>query len=35
MLTSLDGKISTGENDKRDFDKDLKKIKGIKEGLQQ
>lgn len=35
MLTSLDGKISTGLTDKLDFDKDFPKIKGVKEGLQQ
>lgn len=35
MLSSLDGKISTGSNDKLDFDKDLPKIKGAKEGLSQ
>jgi 2,5-diamino-6-(ribosylamino)-4(3H)-pyrimidinone 5'-phosphate reductase len=35
MLTSVDGKISTGSTDERDFDKDLKRIDGVKEGLQQ
>lgn len=35
MLSSVDGKISTGENDERDFDKDLKTISGLKEGLPQ
>ena len=35
MLSSIDGKISTGSTDKRDVDKDFPKIKGIKEGLQQ
>jgi len=35
MLSSVDGKISTGNTDKRDMDKDLPKIKGIKEGLKQ
>ena len=35
MLISVVGKISTGNTDKLDFDKDLPKIKGIKEGLQQ
>ncbi len=35
MLTSVDGKISTGSNDKLDVDKDFPKIKGIKEGLKQ
>ena len=35
LLTSLDGKISTSDIDSRDFDKDLRKIKGVKEGIQQ
>lgn len=35
MLVSVDGKISTGSSDERDFDKDLHKTDGIKEGLQQ
>lgn len=35
MLTSVDGKISTGDTDERDFDKDFLQIKGIKEGLSQ
>ncbi len=35
MLMSLDGKISTGDNDKLDVDKDFSKIKGVKEGLKQ
>jgi 2,5-diamino-6-(ribosylamino)-4(3H)-pyrimidinone 5'-phosphate reductase len=35
LLSSLDGKISTSNIDTRDNDKDLRKIKGIKEGLQQ
>lgn len=35
MLTSLDGKISTGDVDERDVDKDFPRIGGIKEGLQQ
>lgn len=35
MLMSLDGKISTGNNDGLDFDQDLSKIAGVKEGLQQ
>ena len=35
LLQSLDGKISTGIGDKMDFDKDLTKIKGLSEGLQQ
>ncbi len=33
MLSSLDGKISTGDTDKRDVDKDFPTIQGIKEGL--
>ncbi len=35
MLSSVDGKISTGDVDERDFDKDFSNIKGIKEGLKQ
>lgn len=35
LLESLDGKISTGDNDNRDVDKDFPLIKGIKEGLHQ
>ena len=35
MLTSLDGKITTGANDDLDVDKDFPKIVGIKEGLYQ
>jgi 2,5-diamino-6-(ribosylamino)-4(3H)-pyrimidinone 5'-phosphate reductase len=35
MIQSLDGKISTGDNDNLDVDKDFKRIVGIKEGLQQ
>jgi 2,5-diamino-6-(ribosylamino)-4(3H)-pyrimidinone 5'-phosphate reductase len=35
MLVSVDGKISTGSTDERDFDKDLPNIKGVAEGLQQ
>lgn len=35
MLLSLDGKISTGYSDERDFDKDLPNIPGIKEGVGQ
>jgi 2,5-diamino-6-(ribosylamino)-4(3H)-pyrimidinone 5'-phosphate reductase len=35
LLQSLDGKISTGDIDERDFDKDLAQIVGIKEGLHQ
>lgn len=35
MLTSLDGKISTGSGDDRDFDKDLPNIPGVSEGLSQ
>jgi len=35
MLMSVDGKISTGNIDDRDVDKDFPKIKGIKEGLKQ
>lgn len=35
MLISVDGKISTGKNDNLDFDKDLPRINGVKEGLNQ
>lgn len=35
MLESLDGKISTGNNDRLDVDKDYPKIDGVKEGLHQ
>ncbi len=35
MLTSVDGKISTGYTDILDIDKDFPRIRGIKEGLQQ
>ncbi|MDP7195710.1 MAG: dihydrofolate reductase family protein [SAR202 cluster bacterium] len=35
MLMSVDGKISTGDTNNLDVDKDFPKIKGIKEGLQQ
>ena len=35
MLMSVDGKISTGDNDSLDFDQNLPAIEGLKEGLQQ
>ncbi len=35
MLVSVDGKISTGDTDLLDVDKDFPKIAGLKEGLQQ
>lgn len=35
MLTSLDGKISTGSTDNLDMDEDLPKINGVSEGLHQ
>jgi 2,5-diamino-6-(ribosylamino)-4(3H)-pyrimidinone 5'-phosphate reductase len=35
LLSSLDGKISTGDTDAMDFDRDLTKVKGVKEGLHQ
>lgn len=35
MLESLDGKISTGNNDDLDVDKDFSRINGVKEGLDQ
>ncbi len=35
MLASIDGKISTGDTDAMDFDRDLKLIAGVREGLHQ
>ena len=35
LLMSIDGKISTGDNDMLDVDKDYKNIPGLQEGLQQ
>lgn len=35
LLTSVDGKISTGSTDNMDVDKDFPKIDGVKEGLYQ
>ncbi len=35
MLESLDGKISTGDNDQLDVDRDFPNIDGVKEGLYQ
>ena len=35
MLISVDGKISTGDTDEMDVDKDFPKIDGVKEGLNQ
>jgi 2,5-diamino-6-(ribosylamino)-4(3H)-pyrimidinone 5'-phosphate reductase len=35
MLTSVDGKISTGDTDALDFDRDLPSIAGVREGLYQ
>ncbi len=35
MLSSLDGKISSGDTDELDVDQDWKKITGVKEGLSQ
>lgn len=35
MLSSLDGKISTGIGDERDFDKDLPKVGKLSKGLKQ
>jgi len=35
LIESLDGKITTGSINERDFDKDLKRISGVKEGLNQ
>lgn len=35
MIESVDGKISTGDVDELDVDKDFKRIAGVKEGLHQ
>jgi 2,5-diamino-6-(ribosylamino)-4(3H)-pyrimidinone 5'-phosphate reductase len=35
MLSSVDGKISTGDVDSRDIDSDFPRIKGVREGLRQ
>ena len=35
MITSLDGKISSGDTDLVDSDQDWPKVKGVKEGLYQ
>jgi 2,5-diamino-6-(ribosylamino)-4(3H)-pyrimidinone 5'-phosphate reductase len=35
MLMSVDGKISTGDNDDMDVDADFPNIAGVREGLQQ
>ncbi len=35
MISSLDGKISSGDSDALDVDRDWKKISGVKEGLPQ
>jgi 2,5-diamino-6-(ribosylamino)-4(3H)-pyrimidinone 5'-phosphate reductase len=35
LMESLDGKISTGDKDELDVDKDFRRIKGLKEGLEQ
>lgn len=35
LLTSVDGKISTGASDELDVDKDFPNIRGVKEGLHQ
>lgn len=35
LLTSVDGKITSGESDDLDSDKDWRRIKGVKEGLHQ
>lgn len=35
LIESLDGKISTGDTDEMDVDKDFRKIAGVKEGLDQ
>ncbi len=35
LLSSLDGKISTGDTDAMDVDVDFSKLKGVREGLHQ
>ncbi len=35
LITSVDGKISSGDSDQLDVDRDWKSISGVKEGLQQ
>lgn len=35
LLMSVDGKISTGDTDERDFDRDLPNVDGVREGLHQ
>ena len=35
LLVSADGKISTGSTDALDFDRDLPRIPGVREGLPQ
>ena len=35
MLMSVDGKISTGSPDELDFDRDLPRLPGVREGLHQ
>ena len=35
LITSLDGKISSGDTNNLDIDQDWKRIQGVKEGLQQ
>ena len=35
LLTSVDGKISTGATDEMDVDRDFPAIKGVSEGLHQ
>ncbi len=35
LMMSLDGKISTGASDQRDFDRDFHRINGLKEGVGQ
>ena len=35
MLMSVDGKISTGSTDELDFDRDLPRLPGVREGLHQ
>ena len=35
LLTSVDGKITSGESDELDSDKDWRRVRGVKEGLRQ
>lgn len=35
LLMSVDGKVSTGDVDERDFDRDLPNVEEVREGLHQ